>query len=111
MLVTRTARFLAVTLFSLYVLQNAVIYAATKLFPRPVRVTVRIGAPIPTAGLTLDDRDALEVLGAWNARCQPPWSDRELTDKIRRARKYGREPLGGMIGSNTLIDASARMSY
>ena len=28
-------------------------------FVRPVRVTVRIGAPIPTAGLTLEDRDAL----------------------------------------------------
>ncbi len=26
---------------------------------RPVHVSVRIGAPIPTAGLTLDDRDAL----------------------------------------------------
>ncbi len=26
---------------------------------QPVRVTARIGAPIPTAGLTLDDRDAL----------------------------------------------------
>jgi 1-acyl-sn-glycerol-3-phosphate acyltransferase len=26
---------------------------------RPVRVTVRIGPPIPTAGLTLDDRDVL----------------------------------------------------
>ena len=26
---------------------------------RPVRVSVRIGAPVPTAGLTLDDRDAL----------------------------------------------------
>jgi len=26
---------------------------------RPVRVTVRVGAPIPTAGLTLDDRDAI----------------------------------------------------
>lgn len=28
-------------------------------FVRPVRVTVRIGAPIPTAGLTAMDRDAL----------------------------------------------------
>jgi 1-acyl-sn-glycerol-3-phosphate acyltransferase len=28
-------------------------------FVRPVRVSVRIGTPIPTAGLTLDDRDAL----------------------------------------------------
>jgi 1-acyl-sn-glycerol-3-phosphate acyltransferase len=26
---------------------------------RPVRITVRLGAPIPTAGLTIDDRDAL----------------------------------------------------
>jgi 1-acyl-sn-glycerol-3-phosphate acyltransferase len=26
---------------------------------RPVRVTVRIGAPVPTAGLTVDDRDVL----------------------------------------------------
>jgi len=28
-------------------------------FVRPVNVSVRIGAPVPTAGLTLDDRDAL----------------------------------------------------
>jgi 1-acyl-sn-glycerol-3-phosphate acyltransferase len=28
-------------------------------FVRPVRVTVRIGQPIPTTGLTLDDRDVL----------------------------------------------------
>jgi RepB DNA-primase N-terminal domain len=62
-------------------------------------------------GFALDDRDALEVLGAWNARCQPPWSDRELADKIRRARKYGREPVGGMIGHDTLSDASACMRY
>jgi 1-acyl-sn-glycerol-3-phosphate acyltransferase len=28
-------------------------------FVRPVNVSVRIGTPVPTAGLTLDDRDAL----------------------------------------------------
>jgi 1-acyl-sn-glycerol-3-phosphate acyltransferase len=28
-------------------------------FVRPVRVSVRIGRPVPTAGLTLEDRDAL----------------------------------------------------
>ncbi len=28
-------------------------------FVRPVKVSVRIGTPIPTAGLTIDDRDAL----------------------------------------------------
>jgi 1-acyl-sn-glycerol-3-phosphate acyltransferase len=26
---------------------------------RPVKVTVRLGAPIPTAGLTVDDRDVV----------------------------------------------------
>lgn len=30
-----------------------------RFYVTPTRVTVRIGAPIPTAGLTLDDRDAL----------------------------------------------------
>ncbi len=30
-------------------------------FVRPVRVSVRIGSPIPTAGLTVDDRDELIV--------------------------------------------------
>jgi 1-acyl-sn-glycerol-3-phosphate acyltransferase len=29
------------------------------LIIRPVRVTVSFGAPIPTAGLTLEDREAL----------------------------------------------------
>ena len=28
-------------------------------FVRPVNVSVRLGKPVPTAGLTLDDRDAL----------------------------------------------------
>jgi 1-acyl-sn-glycerol-3-phosphate acyltransferase len=30
-------------------------------FVRPVKVSVRIGQPVPTAGMTLDDRDALIV--------------------------------------------------
>jgi hypothetical protein len=28
-------------------------------FVRPVNVTVRVGTPIPTKGLTMDDRDTL----------------------------------------------------
>jgi hypothetical protein len=47
-------------------------------------------------GFALDNDEALEVLRGWNARCEPPWSERELRDKIARARKYGREPLGGL---------------
>lgn len=33
------------------------------------------------------DDDAALLLGAWNARCLPPWSDHELRHKIRDARK------------------------
>jgi hypothetical protein len=45
----------------------------------------------------LSETDAAELLVEWNARCQPPWSERELLDKLRRARRYGREPFGGLL--------------
>jgi len=45
----------------------------------------------------LEDDEALAVLTDWNARCQPPWGEADLRDKIRRARLYGREPVGGML--------------
>jgi hypothetical protein len=48
-------------------------------------------------GFALPDADALKLLYEWNARCQPPWSERELADKIRRARRYGREPVAGLL--------------
>lgn len=48
-------------------------------------------------GFLLSDADALAMLHEWNARCEPPWSERELMDKLRRARRYGREPLGGLL--------------
>jgi hypothetical protein len=48
-------------------------------------------------GFLLDDAGALALIREWNARCEPPWSERELVDKIRRARRYGREPLGGLL--------------
>ena len=50
-------------------------------------------------GFALDDDDALMLLRRWNAGCQPPWSERELVDKIARARRYGREPIGGLLPS------------
>ena len=46
-------------------------------------------------GFELSDHEAISVLSEWNARCQPPWSERELLMKVQNARKYGREPLGG----------------
>jgi hypothetical protein len=48
-------------------------------------------------GFLLSDADALTLIREWNARCEPPWTERELADKIRRARRYGREPLGGLL--------------
>ena len=50
-----------------------------------------------TRGFALNDEQALHVLMDWNARCQPPWSLEELLDKLRRAARYGREPVGGLL--------------
>jgi hypothetical protein len=46
-------------------------------------------------GFDLDDYTALDLLRDWNARCVPPWEPHELLEKIRNARKYGDEPIGG----------------
>lgn len=48
-------------------------------------------------GFALSDEDALAVLMAWNARCEPPWRERELAAKLQHARVYGREPVGGLL--------------
>lgn len=48
-------------------------------------------------GFALNDDQALHVLTDWNARCQPPWSLEELLDKLRRAARYGHEPVGGLL--------------
>jgi len=48
-------------------------------------------------GFALDEEQAVRVLSEWNARCQPPWTTAELVDKLRRAARYGREPVGGLL--------------
>lgn len=48
-------------------------------------------------GFALSDTEALSALADWNARCSPPWSERDLREKVRRARRYGREPEGGLL--------------
>ena len=48
-------------------------------------------------GFALSDAEALSVLSEWNASCKPPWTERELSDKVTRARRYGREPIGGLV--------------
>jgi hypothetical protein len=48
-------------------------------------------------GFALDDDDALSVLTDWNNACSPPWSEPELRAKLQAARRYGHEPLGGLL--------------
>jgi hypothetical protein len=50
-------------------------------------------------GFALEDGEALAVLQDWNNRCQPPWSESELAEKVSRARRYGREPVGGLLAA------------
>ena len=59
---------------------------------RTFRVCCRIAR-----GFALNDDDALRVLAAWNARCEPPWSELDLIAKLQHARDYGREPVGGLL--------------
>ncbi len=48
-------------------------------------------------GFTLDDGEALALLGPWNAACHPPWTERELLAKLDTARRNGVEPIGGRL--------------
>jgi hypothetical protein len=50
-------------------------------------------------GFALTDDEALDVLTEWNVRCQPPWTKSDLDDKLRRARRYGREPMAALLRS------------
>ena len=54
----------------------------------------------------LDAGEAFTLLGDWNATCQPPWSERELQQKIEHALKYGE----GAIGSKLLEDRPRQSS-
>lgn len=50
-------------------------------------------------GFDLDDDAAIAVLADWNGACAPPWSEEDLRRKLRAARRYGREPIGGLLAS------------
>jgi hypothetical protein len=46
-------------------------------------------------GFGLSDWEAVDMMHAWNQACVPPWTDRELEEKVHAASKYGSEPLRG----------------
>lgn len=48
-------------------------------------------------GFALQDDQAFELMAEWNLKCNPPWSDRELLDKIRHARRYGTGDTGALL--------------
>ena len=48
-------------------------------------------------GFNLTSGEALHVLAEWNARCDPPWSERDLLAKLDHAHRYGRESIGGLL--------------
>lgn len=48
-------------------------------------------------GFALAEEEVLNVMADRVARCDPPWSQKELRDKISRAWKYGREPVGRLL--------------
>jgi hypothetical protein len=48
-------------------------------------------------GFALNDDDAFYLLAEWNRACTPPWSDAELRAKLTGARRYGKEPVGGLL--------------
>ena len=52
-------------------------------------------------GFDLSDAEAISVLHTWNARCEPPWSEGQLLEKVQNARKYGREPYGALLSRVT----------
>ena len=53
-------------------------------------------------GFQLSEGDALALLSAWNQSCQPPWSDRELTHKLREAAsKSHSKPAGHLLQSGS----------
>ena len=48
-------------------------------------------------GFALSDDDAFVLLREWNERCDPPWSEDELHERLRAGRDEGEEPIGGRL--------------
>ena len=55
-------------------------------------------ACVLTNGFALSDEQAWSILQEYNARCQPPWSQRELRHKLSEARRVSHlKPLGHLL--------------
>lgn len=63
-------------------------------------------AMLAVEGFGLSVEEAFSVMQGWNARCSPPWSDRELRHKINDALKLARNP-GHMLAQSPPVKAGA----
>ena len=54
-------------------------------------------ALVAVRGFNLPPRVALDVLADWNARCVPPWSERELRRKVLQAEEAGHREWGFLL--------------
>lgn len=55
-------------------------------------------AAVLAVGFDLADEDALRIMEEWNQGCQPPWSERELLQKLASARRDYKRPPGFLLG-------------
>jgi hypothetical protein len=55
---------------------------------------------------TLSVDEAFEVIQEWNARCQPPWSEKEIRHKLEDADKQ-QGPRGRLAGQQTITGRAA----
>ena len=58
-------------------------------------------------GFALDHASALEVLGSWNARCEPPWSLAEFDHKVGEAERVGAMTWGAKLLEQPAASSSA----
>jgi hypothetical protein len=49
-------------------------------------------------GFLLSDEDAYPIMEQWNQSCQPPWSEKELMQKLASARRDCKRPPGHLSG-------------
>ena len=61
-------------------------------------------------GFDLDESDARELLLEWNPTCVPPWSERELDEKIAGALKYGTEPIGARAEARDQVRTTTNLT-
>lgn len=62
-------------------------------------------------GFDLSDSQALELMADWNAKCSPPWSERDLVDKIRHARRYGTGDAGALLAKGQAVTGFSSLGW